>query len=373
MITGMTRALAHPAHPPAVRHLAVIRSTRPAGPGQGAAAVTDAEARAETRDGQALPAAVLRAHLRYLQLAGMTDGTIYQRRRLIASVGAAVAVPLLEATEADLMAWRETLGRLAECTIGQYVGHLRQFYAWAAETGLRADNPARALPVPPQRRRIPRPISEADLMAALEAAPERIRPWLVLAGWAGLRAKEIALLRRENVLDNTRPPVLLIASDATKGRRERIVPMSGFVLDELRRAGLPRAGYLFRRRDMPPLPAPTTVVRGEVTHARPALASAEPNRPAIISRLAHEHLRACGIDATLHQLRHRFGTMTYQGSLDLRLVQELLGHANPGTTAAYAAYHNASAARVVSGLPMPVGYLASDLEAGPGPGVTIHG
>ena len=54
-------------------------------------------------------------------------------------------------------------------------------------------------------------------MHALQLAPPRIRPWLVLAAWCGLRAKEIALLRAESVMTSARPPVLLVTAEATQG------------------------------------------------------------------------------------------------------------------------------------------------------------
>jgi integrase len=168
-------------------------------------------------------------------------------------------------------------------------------------------------------------------MAAVASAPPRVRPWLVLAGWAGLRAKEIALLRRETVLDTATPPVILVAADATKGHRERIVPASPFVLAELRTAGLPRAGWVFPRRD-----------------GRPG-----PLAPWTVSHLANRHLRESGTAATLHQCRHRFATVLYQQTHDLRLVQELLGHVSPETTALYSAYDRAGAADAVNKLPAP--------------------
>jgi integrase len=187
------------------------------------------------------------------------------------------------------------------------------------------------VPVPRVGRRLPRPISEADLFTALRQAPPRIRPLLVLAAWAGLRAKEIARLRRQHVLDTARPPVLLVVHDATKGRSERIVPLSDFVLGELRLHGLPASGWMFSRHDGAP----------------------GPNTPHMISLLCNQHLHDCGIAATLHQLRHRFGTVAYAASHDLRMVQELLGHADPQTTALYTAYDQADAARVVQALPSP--------------------
>ncbi len=50
------------------------------------------------------------------------------------------------------------------------------------------------------------------------------------------------------------------------------------------------------------------------------------------------HFAELGIDGRAHALRHRFGTETYRASRDIRVVQELLGHASPQTTAGYAAY-----------------------------------
>ena len=168
-------------------------------------------------------------------------------------------------------------------------------------------------------------------MAALAHAGERVRPWLVLAGWAGLRAREIAYLRRECILDTHAPPQLLVDARAGKGRAERLVPASAFVLAELRAAGLPASGYVFRRRD-----------------GRPG-----PIAPHLVSHLAGECLREAGTSATLHQLRHRFLTLAYQQTRDLRLVQELAGHATPQTTAGYTAFDRGEAASAVESLPVP--------------------
>ena len=271
---------------------------------------------------------VVAAHLRWLALAGLSAGTIEARRLALARLQTFLQIPLLEASAADLAIWRERL-TVAPDTVGDYVSHARQFFAWAVATGLLEQIPTTGLPVPARTRRLPRPIAEQDLLAAVAGAPERIRPWLVLAGWAGLRAKEIALLRRDRVLNTAVPPVLLIAYDATKGRKERVVPLSGFVLAELE-PRLPPAGWVFRR-----------------------VGGRGPNTPARVSQLANRYLHEIGITATLHQLRHRFGTIAYQRSHDLRLVQELMGHARPETTAGYTAYDTSDAAAVVEDLPAP--------------------
>lgn len=274
-------------------------------------------------------AAVAR-HLDYLRQRGLSQATIYARRRLLVRLAETLLpVPLLAANAAALAAWRAGLA-IEDDTVRQYVSHAHQFYAWAIDEKLISENPAARLPVPKRRRRLPRPISEPELFDVLEHAPPRIRPWLVLAGWCGLRAKEIALLRRECVLDSLPQPMILVATDATKGRTERLVPMSPFVARELV-PYLRGRGWVFSRLDGAP----------------------GPNTPARLSKLANDYLHDCGVSATLHQLRHRFGTQAYQARHDLRAVQELMGHAKPDTTAGYAAYFDQSAVDTVNALPLP--------------------
>lgn len=289
-----------------------------------------------------LPVPVLYAHLEFLRQRGQTPGSVEARRRALLRMARTIPAPLLEASPGQLAAWRASLTVTPNTVVG-YVSHARDFYAWAITTGYREDNPAKDLPVPKLTRGLPRPIGEAALMDAVINAPHRIRPWLVLAGWAGLRACEISGLKRERVLDTATPPALLVAADATKGRYERVVPMCPFVVTELRLVGLPRSGYVFRRAD-----------------GRPG-----PNAPHQISHLVNRHLKDCGTDATLHQLRHRFATQAYRTSgKDLRAVQELLGHRDPATTAGYAAFDSAAAVRAVNALPAPPLLRAMEADHG---------
>lgn len=278
-----------------------------------------------------LPDNAVIAHLRHLEMRGHTDASVYARWRALARLAAALPCVLPDATPGHLAAWRESLTTGPAATVNN-ISHVREFYAWAVTAGLVAENPAAGLPVPRLPRRLPRPVSEPDLMAALAHADDRVRPWLVLAGWAGFRAREIAYLRVENVLDTHLPPQLLVAADAGKGRRERLVPMCAFVLAELRAAGLPARGWVFPRHD-----------------GRPG-----PNAPHLVSQLANQVLHESGTGATLHQLRHRYATQFYRQSRgDLRTVQEVLGHASPATTSGYADWDRAAAAVVAESLPVP--------------------
>jgi len=275
-------------------------------------------------------AVVVAAHLRHIHLMGHTEGSVYSRARALHRMAIYLAGSLIEATAAELLTWRTSLAVTDE-TVVHYVSHAREFYSWCIHEGFRTDNPAEGIPVPKMPRRLPRPISDEELAYAVAAADGRIRPWLILAAWCGLRAKEIALLRWECVLDTAAPPVLLVAADATKGRKERAIPLHEFAASELAAVRGRRVGYVFGRHD-----------------DRPG-----PNQPHQVSHLANEHLHACGSAATLHQLRHWFGTNTYRAKRDLRVVQELLGHVSPATTAGYAAYDRSEATEAVNALPVP--------------------
>ena len=207
-----------------------------------------------------------------------------------------------------------------------------RFYAWAVEAGLIGVSPAIAIPIPRAGRGLPRPIAETDLIGALDAAPERIRLWLVLAAWCGLRACEIAYLRAENILLHASVPRLHIAADATKGLTEHMVPLCTFARGEIADARLPATGWAFRRRD----------------------GQAGPNRPALVSHLANDHLHGCGIASTIHKLRHRFATEFYDSSgHDLLALRDVLGHKSIQSTTIYTLVRSPAAAKAVEGIPAP--------------------
>ena len=141
-----------------------------------------------------------------------------------------------------------------------------------------------------------------------------MRAWLVLAAWAGLRAMELAALRREDVHEHDDPPMLVVRDG--KGQKGRAVPLSRLVLDEL-------APILDAHDSAHPWLFPS-----RLDHRRSVSAGT-------VSNLANEHLRSLGNPDTLHSLRHRFASELYRVTLDLRLCQEMLGHASPATTAIY--------------------------------------
>lgn len=195
-------------------------------------------------------------------------------------------------------------------TRSSYLSWLRAFCRWAHGEGLMERDPTAKIYSPLLPRALPRPISEADLRIALDAADPRMRTWLLLAAKAGLRCKEIAGIRGQD-LHLEREPVTLDVTNP-KGRRERTVPLHPDILGALTNQNLD-TGYLW-----------------------PGQFGSHINAGTVSTKIG-KHLRACGIDATAHQLRHRFGSQVYALTKDLRLTQELLGHASPATTQIYAA------------------------------------
>lgn len=269
------------------------------------------------------------AHLRHLQLRGRADLTVYHRAHALRHLAGALPVPLLEATPDLLYQWRDGLRLPAAASVATTCSHVKSFYDWCAEHDLIAASPAAHIPVPPVPRREPRPISEKNLQAALDHASPRIRIWLVLAAWCGLRAKEIALLRAGAIQAGGEQPCLHVLSDATKGRKERTVPLPPFAVAELAKADLQPSGMAFRRADGKPL------------------------RPWLVSKLCNEHLHALGIADTFHSLRHRYLTQAYHLSKDIQMVARLAGHAHIQTTAGYAAADMSAAVPTVNAIPAP--------------------
>ncbi len=237
------------------------------------------------------------------------------------------AKPLRDIGPDDLHAWQITLGVLAPNTRKSYVSHVREFYGWAAANSIIPANPAAVLIMPKVPAGLPRPIGERALELALAHAPLRIRVWLELAAYDGLRAGEIAAIERPDVMETADPAGLFVHG---KGRRERVVPLSATPLASMFELGMPRHGRLFR------------------------LLNGHPVSANYVSQRTNNYLHGIGILETLHQLRHRFGTQALGVSGNLREVQELMGHASPKTTAIYTYVNPKESARTVAAIDHPL-------------------
>jgi integrase/recombinase XerD len=170
---------------------------------------------------------------------------------------------------------------------------------------------------------MPKVLTLAQVEALLET-PEattdlglRDRAMLELAYGAGLRVSELCGLRLEALRLDER-----LVSVTGKGERRRVVPFGGAAARALGR-------YLDRARPR--------LLRGRVSaHVFVNARGAPMSRVGFFKRL-QEHARAAGIVRRVspHVLRHSFATHLLEGGADLRLVQELLGHADIATTQVY--------------------------------------
>lgn len=213
---------------------------------------------------------------------------------------------------------------LCNRTRGLYVTRLDVLFKWMVDEDIRPTSPSARIPKPKTPRSMPRPLSTVGLQTALLAAGERTGLMLCLAAYAGLRRAEIANLTRDAILDDRDPPLLLIRG---KGNKDRLVPIGPVLADAMSRYRLPAVGAVFPGR-----------YGGCIS-------------PQSVGLIVSDHLRACGINATTHQGRHWFATQLYRASGDLRVTQEMLGHASPSTTAVYAAWSPERAVTAIAALP----------------------
>lgn len=234
--------------------------------------------------------------------------------------------PILEATADDIEAWLDARGVKAR-TRSVYVSSLHAFYEWARRTGKLSVPPTMDVIRPRVPRLLPHPISPADFQVALEHANQRMRCWLVLGAFQGFRCVEISGLRCEDVQTSVDPPTIRI--DRGKGGHADVMPLNQHTERELLLFGVRRRGAVFERGD------------------------GKPVHPNTVSCLGNRYLHSLGIDATMHSLRHAFLTWVYAETQDLRLTQEMGRHADPRTTAGYAAFSDERAVQVVRNLRPP--------------------
>ena len=273
---------------------------------------------------RAEPAAPLELYRRELVRRGLASRTIAQRVGLMRRLRRFLDRSPITATEEDIQAFLDYL-RVGMSTRSIYLASFASFYKWARKAGYVRVDPVEDIVRPRLPRRLPRPMPKADLEWALRGADARMRAWLLLAAYEGLRCCEIATLRVENIRDNEDPPFIEVVG---KGGHERKIPLNPMVEEALRAYGLPQSGYVF-------------------VSPRTRMAY----RQGTVSNVIASYLRGKGLRWTAHNGRHSFGTEVNDATGgDLRIVQELMGHASPATTALYTRVNQEKAVQAVRSL-----------------------
>ncbi len=228
---------------------------------------------------------------------------------------------------------------LAPTSLRRRTAAIRGFYRFAYGDGLIPIDVAAHIDLPRQPRLLPDPLSVDEVDRLLEAAggapgagdasPSdaaglalRNRALLETLYAAGLRVSEALSLDREDLARDA-ATVRVIG----KGDRERLVPVGDVALGWLDRyLAWPRAAWLAEAGEGDGPGTPVFVTRRGRRLTRQAAWTA-----------VRDAADAAGLGGrvTPHTLRHSFATHLLEGGADLRVVQELLGHASIATTQLY--------------------------------------
>jgi integrase/recombinase XerD len=211
----------------------------------------------------------------------------------------------------------------APATLQRKIACLRSFYRHLRREQILDRDPASELRAPRSRARLPKVLSRDEVARLLDQpqgnSPAALRDRALLETMyaCGLRASEaIGLELSELDLEDG------ILRARGKGSKERIVPIGSKAVEAL-------TAYL--------------------EHGRPRLVGIRAERRVFVNlrggglsrqglyKIVRRHARSAGLESRMspHTLRHTFATHLLSGGCDLRSLQEMLGHADIGTTQIY--------------------------------------
>ncbi len=278
---------------------------------------------------------------------GLAANTVesYRRdlRRYISVLAGRGRTRLSEVTPADVAEFLASLregdaehAALAVSSAARAVIAVRGLHAFAVAQGLAGTDPAREIPPPSPPRRLPKAITLTEVERLLDAAgpgPDdlsadprllRDRALLEFLYGTGARISEATGLDIDELQLGEDPVVRLIG----KGSKHRVVPVGSYAVRALQ-------AYLVRAR-----PALATA-SGRASASPAVFLNARGGR---LTRqgawgVLHAAAGRAGLDpktgVSPHTLRHSFATHMLDGGADIRVVQELLGHASVTTTQVY--------------------------------------
>ena len=236
----------------------------------------------------------------------------------------------LESSELTHRELRRFAGVLSErgagkSTVARKLAAIRTFYALQVERGELEANPADLVSTPKRDSYLPRVLKPGEVASLLEGIPGsgpldlRDRALLELAYSAGLRAEELVNLD----VESADPDAEEVRVEG-KGGRTRVIP-----------GGEPawRALDAYLSRGRPALAA------GDAGRERALFLSKSGRRLSTsdVRRRLRIQVRRAALQGGVspHTLRHSFATHLLEGGADLRVIQELLGHASISTTQTY--------------------------------------
>ncbi len=218
---------------------------------------------------------------------------------------------------------RESTRRLKAESVYLEVAALRAFFRFAENERHVSLNVAEQLSLPRRWKRLPKALTNDEverlLTPALPETPASLcdQAMLELAYACGLRISELGSLRIEQLQLESG-----FISVIGKGNKERVIPLGRKAIEALQRYLANGRPKLVTRRT----PSQVFITRRGSAFSRAAL-----------WRRIKDRVRRAGLErnVTPHMLRHSFATHLLEHGADLRIIQELLGHATINTTEIY--------------------------------------
>lgn len=238
-----------------------------------------------------------------LRAAGRSAYTISTRTRVLRHAERTLPQGLDGASDEEIIEYlaRPTLRRAwSRATVD---AHLRGYYRTMVAAGKLSLDPMVQIPRPRAGQRIPNPVTDDELRAAVQRSPDPWRGAVILASYAGLRCAEMARLDRADITDRH------VRVQRGKGDRSRYVPTHRAVAEYA--VGLPAGPVL--RRD-----------------------GGWPVTPEWLTGKQHLHWTSVGLPGVhWHRFRHWFGTTLSEQGVPIEVIQGLMGHASIETTRGY--------------------------------------
>jgi len=214
-------------------------------------------------------------------------------------------------------------GGLSASSIKLIVVALKIFFRFLAGKGVVDADPSEALSLPRIERYLPETLNEIQVEQLIEAVDTKVplglrdRAMIELLYASGLRISELANARLENFV--TEEGILRVTG---KGNKTRIVPVGRKACEAL-------ASYLSRER--PKLVKRRSSSEIFLSERGTKLTTAR------IWQIVKKISRQSGLETNIypHLLRHSFATHLLGNGADLRIIQEMLGHADISTTQVY--------------------------------------
>lgn len=211
----------------------------------------------------------------------------------------------------------------AASSIQRTLSSIRGYYGYCVSEGIIRDDPTELLEGPKHHRYLPDVLTVDEMMRIFNIIDTekrggmRDRTMLETLYATGMRVSELAAFTVEQILFEEK-----MVRITGKGSKERLVPIGDIALDWIKKY------YDFERSSLAKPDSDSTVF---LNYRGKALSRMG------IYKIIQKYVSLAGITKKVspHTFRHSFATHLLEGGADLRIVQEMLGHANIVTTEIY--------------------------------------